>query len=151
MIRQADLDDWSQVKAMWIRFSASRFSKRVVGTIETLKKYFYHSLGKEDIRLFVMDVEGVLKGFCIIHEAVSLALNEEGQPNPEKVAFLRILHAEPVEERHSNDMHETLNAWAKSRGCKMMTGHCCMDFPFKAYARLHNIHPLWVVVGKEVV
>jgi hypothetical protein len=33
----------------------------------------------------------------------------------------------------------------------MIQGYCCLDFPLRAYERLHGIKPLFYVVGKDVV
>ena len=143
MIRSALLGDWVSVKELWDRFSTSRLAPRIPASLQDIECYFANALTKSEIAFAVLEVLGEIKGFSIVHDAADLERN--------KVAFLRAVHIEPSARRYSGEMSEWLNNWAKYRGCTMIQGYCCLDFPLKAYTKLHGVRPLWTVVGKEVV
>ena len=153
MTRRAKLDDWQKVKELWGRFMRGRAALRIPGDLNMVEHYFAASLTNQELAFVVMEVRGEIKAFCIIHTAFSMDLSEHPvqglQPN--RVAFIRALHAEPVDSSYSEDMKDFLNNWAASKGCHQIQGYCRLDFPLKAYERLHGIRPLYYLVGKEVV
>jgi len=151
MIRKALLDDWGQVKELWGRITESRHRTRLAGTFLQLETYFANSLTNASIAFPLMFERGQVRGFGILHDSVEMALNDIGALAPNKIAFLRMLYAEPgVGRRLSKQMHDWIMLWAKSRGASSLQGYCNLDFPLRAYERLWGIKPLWILVGKAV-
>lgn len=144
MVRQALLDDWVGVKSLWFRFIEGPFSTRVAGDIGTIENYFATSLTSFSLRFLVLEVEGSLRGFSIVHDAIA--------PDGAKVQFLRVVHIEPgTSPEHAQELSQALNAWARAQGSTQIIGYCSMDFPLKAYERLHGVKALYILVGKDVV
>jgi hypothetical protein len=151
MVRGAKLDDWAGVKSLWEKFSKSKHAKRIPGDLATIEKYFATAMVDSRIGFPVIAFPECLRGFAIVHEATSPDLNESAMALAHNmVAFLRVVHILPGSQESADEMHTWLNDWAKAHKCAMLQGYCCLDFPLQAYDKLHNIRPLWYVVGKDV-
>src|ERR1700689_517604 len=115
-----------------------RHVTRIPGSLQALERYYATALTRSEVAFPVIEANFRLYGVGVIHEAVSLELDESGAPKPNKVAFLRAVHIEGNRKEYSGQMSNWLNGWAKSRGARMIQGYCCLEFPLQAYERLHG-------------
>lgn len=152
MIRKALLGDWEGVKALWYRLKEGRHSSRIMGALGALENYYATSLTDARVAFpILIGDDGVVHGMAVVHDAVSMDLDEGRGLTPNKVAFIRMIYLEPGTGKLSSlEMKYWLNGWAKARGAVAIQGYCNLDFPLQAYERLHGIKPICYLVGKEV-
>lgn len=152
VVRQAELEDWSEVKNLWFNLKDSPHAMKIEGDLSTLKAFFVGSLTSPHVCMWVSIENGVYTGFVITQINLTPEPTGNGQVVTIPLQFIRAVYVDNrIADPGTVGIMDTIMCnHSREQGCKAVFGHCRKDFPARAALKQYGYEPAYLVMRKEL-